>query len=200
MIEMRIMPRIDWKEIFKKFYVEATNFFSTVDIRHIMLLAFALHLLASAFPNDGGMIFDEKHYVAASRLTLQGIGSNPEHTPYTKILIAASIAVFGDHWFAWRFPILVSSTLSLYAFYLLATNFLEKKYALYAAAFLAFDIVLFIHGTIAVLDFPCILFGFLFMYFYFEKKYKWSALCAAISFLFLEKVLFFYLFKTFKGG
>jgi hypothetical protein len=188
---MKVAVKNNWKKIFKKFYKEADSFFSTVDIRHIMLIAFALHLFASAFPNDGGMIFDEKHYVPASRLTLEGVGANPEHTPYTKILIAASIAVFGDHWFAWRFPIFVSSTLSLYAFYLLATKFLEKKYALYAAAFLAFDIVLFIHGTIAVLDFPCILFGILFMYFYFEKKYKLSALCAGISFLFLEKVLFF---------
>ena len=185
------ISQVYWRSIFRRLYEQLSDFFSTMDIRHILLVAFALHLLAAAFPNDGGLVFDEKHYVPAARLTLQGLGANPEHTPYTKVLIAISIAVFGDHWFAWRFPIIVSSTLSLYAFYLLANKFMEKKYALYASAFLAFDIVYFIHGTIAVIDFPSILFGLLFMNFYFERKYKWAALCAAISFLFLEKVLFF---------
>jgi len=51
------------------------------------------------------MMFDEYAYVRAAREFLAGVpSSNPEHPPLAKCIIAASIKIFGDGQFGWRFP------------------------------------------------------------------------------------------------
>lgn len=164
-------------------------------ISHLLLLSFALHFFAMGFPQDGGMVFDEAHYVPAALKTLQLIPANAEHTPLAKIVIALSMAVFGNYWFAWRFPIVVMAIATLYVFYLIAKKFLSERYSLFATAFLSFDIMFFIHGAIFILDMPAILFGLLGMLLYLNKRYKWSAVSFGVSILMKENGAFF-LFAT----
>lgn len=178
---------IDFNKIFNLIY----GYIRRIDISHLVLIAFALHMFVIPFPSDGGKIFDEAHYVPAALTHLEGIGSNAEHTPLVKLIGALSIAIFGNYWFAWRFPIVIMSTLSIWVMYNLASNFFRRKYALYAACFLIFDIIYFIHGSIFVLDAPQILFSLWSFDLYFKRKYKWSALAMGISILMKETGLLF---------
>jgi len=165
--------------------------FDKINIGHLLLLSLALHLFAMPFPSDGGMIFDEAHYVPAAMATLRLEPANVEHTPLAKILIAISIGILGNYWFAWRFPIIIMGVLALYVFYRIAQFFLEEKTALIATAFLSFDIIFFVHSSIFVLDTPAILFGLLGIERYLNGKHKSAAASFGISFLMKETGLFF---------
>jgi len=184
---MSLKVEIDLKRIYN--YV--STFLSKFNIGHLLLLSLALHLFVIPFPSDGGMIFDEAHYVPAAVKTLNLQPANAEHMPLAKIVIAISIAIFGNYWFAWRFPIVLMGIASLYVFYRIAKRFMSERYALFATAMLSFDVIYFIHGSIFVLDMPAILFGLMGMELYFAKKYEWSALSFGTSFLMKELGLFF---------
>jgi 4-amino-4-deoxy-L-arabinose transferase-like glycosyltransferase len=176
---MELKIEIDLSKIFALL----RNVLSKVGIEHLLLLSLMLHLFVMSFPSDGGMIFDEAYYVPAALKSLQLQAANAEQMPLAKIVVGVSIGIFGNYWFAWRFPIVVMGVVSLYVFYRIALRFLNKKQALFATAFLSFDIIYFVHGTIFVLDMPAVLFGLMGVDFYLSKKYKWSALSLAISFL-----------------
>jgi len=177
-----------------------------INITHLLLFSFALHLFVMPFPSDGGMVFDEVHYIKATRAHLDGVGANAEHTPLVKVLMTIPFTIFGDYWFSWRFPIVISCMVAYIAFYYIAKHFLDEKYALLATVFLCFDILFFIHGTIYLLDMPAIMFGLggiaLFLY----GNYKTSALsialailCKEIAVLFLGIIGIYWLGKNLKG-
>lgn len=84
-----------------------------LNIYHLLLFSLALHLLILGQPNDG-FVFDEAHYVPAALETLKGLPANVEHTPLTKILVAVSIGLLGNWWFAWRIPIVVFSLVATF--------------------------------------------------------------------------------------
>ncbi|MEM2970800.1 MAG: glycosyltransferase family 39 protein [Candidatus Bathyarchaeia archaeon] len=145
-----------------------------------------------------GLVFDEAHYVPAAFKTLDLQAANIEHPPLTKIFIALSIAVFGGVnsgeyilSFAVRLPIVIASVVSIYFVYLIAKRYLPERYALLSAVFLTFDIFFFVHGSLAILDMPEILFALMAIYLFLNKKYEWSAFFFGVSFLCLERVLFF---------
>lgn len=174
-----------------KAYDFAKTLLSRATITHVIMLSLALHLFASAFPSDGGMVFDEAHYVPAATATLAGLPANAEHTPLAKIMVAVSIALFGNYWFAWRFPIVLTAVGAEYVFYRLAKRFFSERHALAATALLSFDIMFFVHGSIFVLDMPAIMFGLIGVELYFARRYKWSAASLGTSFLMKELGLFF---------
>ncbi len=60
--------------------------------------------------------FDEIHYVPASRQLLALLPANPEHPLVGKELIAAAIALLGDHPWAWRLPSALLGVMGLFAF------------------------------------------------------------------------------------
>jgi len=63
-------------------------------------------------------MFDESHYVQAARDFLAGVPtSNPEHPPLAKYFIAASIKIFGDRPFGWRFPSVLAGGLAAMAIF-----------------------------------------------------------------------------------
>ncbi len=163
-------------------------FLKKFNIGYLLLLVLALHFLIMSTPSDG-YVFDEAHYVPAALKTLHLEAANAEHTPLAKIVVGLSIAVFGNYWLAWRLPIVVMSVLSLYVFYLIARRFLDGKYALLATAFLSFDVMYFVNGSIFILDLPAILFGLLGIELYFAKRYKWSAVAFGVAFLMKELAL-----------
>jgi len=187
---MSLKIELDFGKVLKLGYGKLLNIMSRFNIGHLLLISLALHLFVMSFPQDG-YIFDEAHYVPAALKTLQLQPANAEHTPLAKILVALSIGIFGDYWFAWRIPIVITTMASLYVFYILAKRFMSRKYALFATAFLSFDIIYFVHGSIFVLDMPAILFGLIGVERYFAKSYRWSALAFGVSFLMKELGLFF---------
>ena len=77
-----------------------------------------------------------------------------------------SIQIFGDHWFAWRLPIILCSLGATYLVYRVAREFLDEKKALLVSAFMIFDIVFFIQGNIYVLEMPGLMFGLAFVLYY----------------------------------
>lgn len=166
---------------------------SKFDIGHLLLLSSVLHLFVISFPQDG-FIFDEAHYVPAALQTSQLQAANIEQMPLAKIVVALSMGLFGNYWFAWRFPIVVMGVISLYVFYKIALKFLTVKQALFATSFLLFDIIYFVHSTIFVLDVPAILFGLMGVNFYLSKNYKLSALSLGVSCL--MKISGFMFFMT----
>ena len=142
------------------------------------------------FPNDGSLIFDEVHYRSATNALLQGLPANPEHPPLTKLIVAASIKIFGDHWFAWRLPIILCSLGATYLVYRIALEFLDEKKALLVSAFMIFDIVFFLQGNIYVLEMPGLMFGLAFVLYYLRGRYWVSAAAIGLGFLCSEKALF----------
>jgi hypothetical protein len=159
-----------------------------LNIVHIFLIVLALHLFIMSTPSDG-FIFDEAHYVPASRDTINMIAANAEHTPLSKMFIGWSIQAFGDWWFAWRLPSVVFSSLSVVFVYLIASHFMQKKYALFAGAFMSLDVLFFINGSIAILDPPAIFFALVGTYYILKDKYVWSSIAFGIAVLSKETSL-----------
>lgn len=163
---------------------------SWIKISHIVLFAAVLRFFVMSFPQDGGMIFDEVHYIKAARALMQGIPANAEHPPLTKIISMVSMKIFGDHWFGWRFPMVVSSLVSTYLVYKIAREFMEERLALIVASFMVFDIVFFIQGNIYVLENPALMFGLAFVYYYLRGMYDKAGVMMGTAFLCNEKALF----------
>jgi dolichyl-phosphate-mannose--protein O-mannosyl transferase len=161
-----------------------------VNIYHLISIAIIVHLFVMPFPSDGGMIFDEVHYIKAARATLQGLAANAEHPPLAKFFYAGSIAVFGDWWFAWRIVPAICSVLAIAIFYLIARKFFNEHKALLASAFLLFDSLFFVNTSIAILDAPAILFAFIGVERFLSEKWKTSALMFALAVLCKETALF----------
>lgn len=173
---------------------------SLIDIKVVVLLLLALHLLAIGFPSKS-QVFDEAFYVPAARDILNGVGSNPEHPFLGKVWVALGIILFGDNWFGWRIIPISFSMLSLIVFYFISKRFLSEKLSVYATALLGFEVMFFVHGSLALLEVPSIFFAFLSFWFYLERKgrrilqipaYYWlSALTMGLAFLSKETAAFY---------
>jgi predicted membrane-bound dolichyl-phosphate-mannose-protein mannosyltransferase len=115
----------------------------------------------------GSLIFDEAYYVNAARVILGvpvpadasyagsavGLDPNTEHPPLGKVLIAASMVIFGDNGIGWRVPSLVAGMLGLGAIYRIVRNAGEAAWlGVLAVAIYSLDILSFIHGRIGTLD------------------------------------------------
>ena len=177
-----------------------SKFTSIIDVKIVILILFALHLFVISFPLKG-TVFDEAFYVPAARDILNGVSSNPEHPFLGKAWISIGIYIFGDNWFGWRIIPTIFSVLSLSVFYLISKRFLGKNLAVYATAMLGFEVMFFVHGSLAMLEVPSIFFAFLSFWFYLERKekkilkislYYWlSALAMGIAFLSKETAAFY---------
>ena len=130
----------------------------------VLVGAFALRLLWLDTPRSP--YFDESDYVNAARAILgwpqriqiwesvrAGIDPNSEHPPLGKILIAASMVVFGDGPLGWRLPSLVAGMVSLAAVYGIVRSLGGSAWTgVLAVALLALDVLTFVHARLAVLD------------------------------------------------
>jgi predicted membrane-bound dolichyl-phosphate-mannose-protein mannosyltransferase len=120
-----------------------------------------------AHSHTSSLIFDEAYYVNAARVilgihppagaayagALLGHDPNAEHPPLAKLLIAGSMKVLGDNAWGWRiFPIIFGSIAILAMFWLVRSARGNSWLALGAAALLAVDNLLLVHGRIATLD------------------------------------------------
>jgi len=170
-------------ELNYKHYIETIyNLIRKVNVVHIVLIVLALHLLIIGVPSEG-FIFDEAHYVPASKETVNFIAANAEHTPLSKVVIGWSIKLFGDWWFGWRITPVIFSTLSVLVVYLIAMQFMEKKYALFSAFFIGLDMLFFVNGSIAILDAQAVFFGLLGVWLLLMKHYSYSGIAFGVAVL-----------------
>ena len=116
---------------------------------------------------DHLLIFDEAYYVNAARViagispppnakyagTPLGDDPNAEHPQLAKLIIAGSIELFGDGPLAWRLGSLLLGSLAIVGMFALVRAARGGDWlALGAAALLASDNLLLIHGRIGTLD------------------------------------------------
>ncbi len=148
----------------------------------LLLVAAAFYLRALWLDQpQGTLIFDETYYVNAARVILglpvasgapyfgaqPGLDPNTEHPPLAKLLMAASMRVFGDNGWGWRLPSVVFGTLSIPLVYGIARRLGgRKEMALLAAFVYAFDNLVFVHSRIGTLDIFLVAFLLLGLYCY----------------------------------
>jgi 4-amino-4-deoxy-L-arabinose transferase-like glycosyltransferase len=117
--------------------------------------------------SDHVLVFDESYYVNAARVIAGvrppagatyaaaplGVDPNAEHPQLAKLVIAGSIELFGDGPFAWRIGSLVFGTLAIAGMFVLVRAAGGAPWvALGAAALMAADNLLIVHGRIGTLD------------------------------------------------
>lgn len=115
----------------------------------------------------GSLIFDEAYYVQAARTLLgwtvpagahyagsvAGLDPNTEHPPLGKLLMAASMLVFGDNGIGWRIPSVIAGMVSLLAVYGIVRSCRESAwFGIAVVGILGFENLTLVSGRIAVLD------------------------------------------------
>jgi predicted membrane-bound dolichyl-phosphate-mannose-protein mannosyltransferase len=116
---------------------------------------------------DHLVVFDEAYYVNAARViagvrppkgasyanTPLGVDGNSEHPQLAKLIMAGGIELFGDGPVAWRLPSVLLGTLALLGMYALTRAAGGGPWlGLGAAALMATDNLLLVHGRIGTLD------------------------------------------------
>ena len=116
---------------------------------------------------DHVLIFDESYYVNAARVIAGihppagstyaaaplGVDPNAEHPQLAKLVIAGSIELFGDGPCAWRLGSLLFGTLAIAGMFALVRSAGGGPWvALGAAALMAADNLMIVHGRIGTLD------------------------------------------------
>lgn len=131
----------------------------TAACEHVLLAACALLVVAGiglrvqdlAFPAE--FTFDERWFVRGARRYLAHQPDQNDHPPLGKLFIAASIALLGDHAFAWRLPSLLAGITNIGLAGVLAQRLFKDRVAgALAAAFVAVDGFLLVHSRSAVMD------------------------------------------------
>ena len=114
-------------------------------------VGFALRVHAFGFPDT--FLFDEHHFVENARNYLAGKKDWNDHPPFGKLLIAASISLFGDDPVGWRAPALLFGSVSVIAGGLAAARLFALPVAgLLAAALLAADGFAIAYSRAGLLD------------------------------------------------
>lgn len=130
----------------------------------LLLAALVLRALWLTLP-PRGLIFDESFYVNAARIidglpasphysgSPIGLDPNTEHPPLGKVLIAASITVFGDNGLGWRLPSVIAAMIALVVVYqIVRTTDRSPWLAVLVLGLVSLDNLTFVHGRIGTLD------------------------------------------------
>jgi predicted membrane-bound dolichyl-phosphate-mannose-protein mannosyltransferase len=145
------------------------------------------------------MIFDEAYYVNAARVIVGihpppgdhydnsplGTDPNAEHPQGAKLIVAASIELFGDGPFAWRLGSLIFGTIALLGMYALVRSAGAGRWSsLGAATLMATDNLLLVHGRIFTLDIYVVAMMIWGVAFYLQDRPVLAGIALAIGFCF----------------
>jgi predicted membrane-bound dolichyl-phosphate-mannose-protein mannosyltransferase len=132
----------------------------------LLIFSFVVRVVWLDLPKKG-TIFDEAYYVNAARVILgydvpengkygdreKFLDPNKEHPPLGKLLIAGSMAAFGDNGLGWRIPSVIAGMIALMALFFVIRAAGGSEWLALLAVFLAsLDNLTFVHGRIGVLD------------------------------------------------
>lgn len=163
----------------------------------VLIFAFVTRMLWLEQPGKG-LIFDEAYYVNASRVILgqpvaEGahywdqpayLDPNQEHPPLGKLLIAASMTVFGDNGVGWRIPSVIAGMLALVAlFFVVRAAGGSSWLALLAVGLLALDNLSLVHGRIGVLDMMALAPALIASWLALRRRWALAAIAMAIGLL-----------------
>ncbi len=166
----------------------------------VLVAAFVSRIAWLNLP-QGALIFDESYYVNAARIllgwpvaegahyagSLAGLDPNTEHPPLGKLLIALSMAVFGDNGIGWRVPSVVAGMVVLAVTYRIVRTGGETAWmGVLVVGILAFDNLTLVHGRIGTLDMlvlaPILVGSWLAM------RQRWALAGVAVAIGFLIKI------------
>jgi dolichyl-phosphate-mannose-protein mannosyltransferase len=131
----------------------------------VLIGAFVARAAWLAIPDSS--IFDEAFYVNAARVILgwdvpdtthygmspPGLDPNVEHPALGKVLMATSMAVFGDNGLGWRLPSVIAGMIALVALYAIVRAAGESRWlGILAVALFGFDNLVLVHSRIGTLD------------------------------------------------
>lgn len=140
--------------------------------------------LDSPLSSGCGFIFDEAHYIPATRKLLAGQNVNAEHPPLTKVLIATSMMLFGDNPLGWRVLIIFSSILGLIILNRVAARITQsERTAFFSTLFFSTDIMAFNLGSIAMLDAPALTLAVASAFLFIRGRYLVSSVLMGLAFL-----------------
>ncbi|MCS7137032.1 MAG: glycosyltransferase family 39 protein, partial [Candidatus Caldarchaeum sp.] len=167
----------------------------------IILLTLRFMIINSPSPNvvevdgvkklEGGLVFDEAHYIPAVRSLLKGESVNHEHPPLSKLLIALSMMMFGDNPLGWRFFPSILSSAAVALLPLIVWRLTQNRsHTFFTTFFIAADVMFFNIGTIAMLDGPAFFFLFLGTYLYIRRQYLFAASILGLALLSKTSTIF----------
>jgi dolichyl-phosphate-mannose--protein O-mannosyl transferase len=139
-----------------------------VALAGLLIFAGALALFRWGVEAARDVYFDETWYVPAARALLKnGEILRPEHPPLGKMLIEASIALFGDNPLGWRAASVLAGAVTLTAVFAWSRALLGNTgQALFATAVTLCDGILYVQSRVAMLDVFLMAFGALALTFF----------------------------------
>ncbi len=137
----------------------------------IVLFTLAIHLVIIARPAEP--IFDEQHYVNDARSILRGdLGLRAEHPVLGRLLLTASMYVFGDNPLGWRFFSVLFGTIGIVLFYFICKELKMPQKAVLMATFLfGLENMSFVQASVAMLDIYMLFFMLVGFWLYLKRGY-----------------------------
>jgi dolichyl-phosphate-mannose-protein mannosyltransferase len=148
-----------------------------------LLVVVNLVLHFSIINNPPKIVLDEVYYVAdAQEILHQHNTERMEHPPLGKLLIAYSVALFGDNPVGWRTSSILFGTANIVLLFLICRRLGMSYMATNLAAFLlTFENLSFVQSSLAMLDVFSLTFMLLSFWLYLRGNYPLSVIAVVLA-------------------